>query len=511
MSSVGRSTRPGWVLALVCGAQFMVILDLAIVNVALPSIQADLGASQSDLQWVVIAYGLTLGGFLLLGGRAADLFGRRNVLVAGMVTFALASLGGGLSGSLGLLVAFRALQGLGGAMASPAALSILTSTFAEGAERNKALGVFGAVGGSAASIGVIAGGALTSGPGWEWVFLINVPVGLAFVALVTRFVPQSPPAERGPTDLLGAVSVTAGVMAIVYAINKSVDYDWLSARTLGVLGGGLALLGVFVVAEARAPSPLVPLSMFRRPTLTAANVVAALLWASFFATIFQGTLLMQQVLRYSAIDTGVAWLAATASSLVIAGAIAPHVVGRIGAGVTLVVGQLVMAAGLLHLAQVPADATYWADLFPGFLGIGVGIGFSAMAVQVAAFTGVEEAVSGLAGGMVETAREVGGAVGVAVVATVAIARTEDVVVALGGGPGAEAIALTEGFQRAALVAAGLSVASALAAGILLRRAERSAAGAAAAAAPAAAEPAAAEPAVAGAAADGEPEPALADG
>lgn len=472
MSSPPRPARPGLVLLLVCAAQFMVILDLAIVNVALPSVQADLGASASDLQWVVIAYGLTLGGFLLLGGRMADLLGRRNVLVTGLGVFALASLGAGLSGSLGWLVAFRALQGLGGAMASPAALSILTSTFTEGPERNKALGVFGAVGGTAGSIGVIAGGALTTGPGWEWVFLINVPLGVAFVALVTTFIPQAPRAARTSPDVLGAVSVTAGLMAIVYAINKSVDHDWASATTLGFLAGGVALLGLFVLAESRATSPLVPLAMFRRPTLTAANVVATLLWASFFATIYQGTLFMQQVLGYSAIDTGVAWIAATASSLVVAGAVAPRVIGRIRPGLTLALGQAITAAGLLSLAWAPADAAYWSDLFPGFLGMGLGMGLSAVAVQVAAFTGVEESVSGLAGGMVETAREVGGALGVAIVATVAVSRADDVLAAAGGGAAAQAVALAEGYQRGMLVAAGFSLAAALAAGLLLRRTER---------------------------------------
>jgi EmrB/QacA subfamily drug resistance transporter len=474
MSSVDRPTRPMVILALMSAAQFMVILDLAVVNVAIPSIQADLGLGQSDLQWVVITYGLTLGGFMLLGGRAADLVGRRRVLVAGMVLFATASLTAGLAGSLGLLVASRAVQGLGAALASPAALSIVTTTFAEGPARTKALGVFAAVSGTAASIGVIVSGALTTGPGWEWVFLVNVPIGVVLVALVLAVVPSLPSAERGRADVLGAVSVTAGLIAIVYAINKSPDYGWTSTATLGGLAAGAALLTVFVAAEARSSSPLVPLGIFRRRTLTAANVVAALLWAAFFATIFQGTLFMQQALGYSAIETGVAWLASTVSSLIVAGAVAPRVVGRIGPGATLAVGQGILTAGLLHLSGAPVDAAYWPDLFPGFLAFGLGIGLSAIAVQVAAFTGVEARVSGLVGGLVETAREVGGAVGTAVVATVAVARADDVLAAAGGGADARALALTEGFQQGALVAAGLSLGAALAAALLLRRAERSA-------------------------------------
>ena len=468
MSPARRAPHRGAILALVCGAQFMLILDLAIVNVAIPSMQADLGLDQADLQWVVITYGITLGGFLLLGGRAADLFGRRRTLVGGLALFAAASLSAGLAGSLGQLAASRALQGLGAALAAPAALSILTGTFPEGAARNKALGIFGAVGGSAASIGVIAGGLFTEGPGWEWIFLVNVPIGAALIALVLVFVPASRPEQRSTADLAGALSVTAGLMAIVYAINKSVDRGWTSTTTVGFLAAGAGLLAVFVAVEARSASPLVPLGVFRRGTFTAANVVAALLWAAFFATIFQGTLFFQQTLGYSAVETGAAWLASTMSSLVVAGAVAPRFVGRFGASTSLVVGQVLVAGGLLLLTRAPAGAAYWSDLFPGLLAFGLGLGFSIMAVQVAVFTGVDDSVAGLAGGMIETSREVGGALGIAVVATIAIARTDDV---LASGAGTAA-ALTEGFQRAALVAAALSIGAAVAAGVLLRRAER---------------------------------------
>ena len=483
MSLARRAIRPGVILALVCAAQFMVILDFAVVNVALPSLQADLGVDQSDLQWVVITYGLTFGGFLLLGGRAADLVGRRRVLVAGLALFTAASLGAGLSNGLGSLVAFRAAQGLGAALAAPAALSILANTFAEGEERNKALGIFGAVGGSAAAFGVILSGALSSGPGWEWIFLINVPIGIVLVGCALAYVPDSAPVQRGSADVLGAFSVTAGLMAVVYGINKSVEFGWTSATTLGFLAGGAALLGLFVLAEARASAPILPLGMFRRRTLSTAIVVAALMWASFFATVFEASLFMQQVLRYSAIRTGVAYLAIALTSVVIAAGVAARVVGRFGPAGTLVTGQLFAASGLLMLAQVPSDAAYWPDLFPGFVALGIGVGFSAMAAQVAAFTGVPESVSGLAGGMVETAREIGGALGTAVVATVAIARANEVL-------GPPTVALTEGFQRGALVAAGFNVVAALVAGVVLRRAERVAAITAAPTVEAVAEPAA---------------------
>jgi EmrB/QacA subfamily drug resistance transporter len=464
-----RNGRRSAILALVCGAQFMVVLDIAIVNVALFEIQRDLDVVQSDLQWVVITYGLTLGGFLLLGGRAADLLGRRRVLVAGLTLFTIASLAAGLAGSLWWLVGARAVQGFAAALTAPAALSILTSTFAEGAERNKALGIFGAVGGSAASVGVILSGALTSGPGWPWIFLLNVPVGIVLVTLVLVYVPASPPAATGKADIAGAATVTAGLMAIVYAINKSVDEGWTSGRTVGFIAAGLALLAAFLVIEGKVRSPLLPLDMLRRPTLIVAIVIAALTFGTFFSVIFQASLFMQQALGYSALETGVAYLAMAGTAFVVAGGVAARVVDRRGASTALVVGQLATAGGLLLLARVPADAHYWVDLFPGFVAIGLGIGFSAMAVQVAAFVGVENRVAGLAGGMVETAREVGGALGIAVVATIVVARTDAL---LGGGQTDRVTALTEGYQRGSLVAAGFAVAAAVVAGVFLRRAER---------------------------------------
>jgi EmrB/QacA subfamily drug resistance transporter len=465
------SVKPGAILALMAGVQFMVILDLAVVNVAIPSMQADLGLDQADLQWVVVTYGVTLGGFLLLGGRAADLLGRRRVLVGGLALFSVASLGAGMADSLVQLVVSRAIQGVGAGLAGPASLSIVVATFADGAARTKALGVFAAVGGAAGSIGVIVSGVLTDGPGWEWIFLINVPIGAALVILVFRMVDGTVGQRRGSTDMVGAVTVTAGLMAVVYAINKSIDHGWTSRQTLGFLAVGVALLAAFFMVERSAGSPLVPLAMFRRRTLTTAIIVGALVFGSFFATIFQGTLFMQQGLGYSAISTGLAWLASTASSLVVAGAIAPPIVNRFGAGRSLMLGQAIVAVGLLTLSRVPSDASYWADLFPGFLAFGVGLGFSIMAIQVAAFIGVEDSVAGLAGGMVETAREIGGALGTAVVATIAIARTNDVLSSEGG---SELAALAAGFRRGSLVAAGFSVAAFIAAAMLLRPAERAA-------------------------------------
>jgi MFS family permease len=299
----------------------MVVLDLVVVNVALPSIQADLGLSSSDLEWVVIAYGLTFGGLLLLGGRAADLVGRRTMLGAGLSAFTTASLGAGVSHSLVPLLACRAVQGLGAAMTAPAALSILTSTFAEGAPRNRALGVFGGVAGTAASGGLVVGGLLSGGPGWPWIFFINVPIGAALMVLAFAYIPKSEPAH-GSADVLGAVTVTAGLLAIVFAVSKSVDYGWTSSTTIGVLLSGAVMLGLFVVAERRAPVPLIALSMFRSPTLTSANVITVLVMGSFFGFAFQTTLFLQQVLGYSPTRTGAALIVGAASSVVVAGVIA---------------------------------------------------------------------------------------------------------------------------------------------------------------------------------------------
>jgi len=468
VSERNSGIKPGLVLALMCGVQFMVILDLAVVNVAIPSIQADLGLADADLQWVVVVYGVTLGGFLMLGGRAADLLGRRKVLAAGLALFTAASLGAGLANSLGQLIVSRAAQGVGAALAATAALSIVVATFAEGTARTKALGIFAAVGGTAGTAGVIIGGVLSDGPGWEWIFLVNVPIGIGLIALVMRFIAPGAATRTGSADVAGAVAVTGGLMAIVFAINRSTEVGWRSVQSLGGLIGGVALLAVFVVVEANVQSPLVPLRMFRRRTLVTAIVAAALLSGAFFATIFEGTLFMQRTLGYSAIQTGMAWLAATLSSLVVAGAIAPVVVNRYGPSRSLVLGQIIVAAGALLLSQAAADASYWTDLFPGFLLFGVGLGFSMMAAQVAAFIGVEDAVAGLVGGMVETAREIGGALGTAVVATMVLARANDV----RSSGGAGRLPLTEGFQRGMFVVAGFAAAAALAAAFLLRPAER---------------------------------------
>ena len=418
------NTNKGIVLFLACVAQFMVVLDIAIVNVALPSIQRDLHIGQSTLQWIVIAYGLMLGGFLLFGGRMADLLGRRRVLLAGLTLFSAASLLAGVAGSAGFLIGARALQGFGAALVPPAALSILAVTFKEGAERNRALGLYGATAGVSASVGVIASGLLTEGPGWRWVFFINVPVGVLLIAMAAIFLPADDPDRRGSKrfDVAGAVTVTGGLLLLVYALNRSTDYGWSSGSTLGLLAASIVMLSAFVRIEARSRSPLVPGAAVRNRTLVAANLSAFFLFGAFFAFIFLGSLLMQQVLGYSPTRTGVAWLATTVTSFFAAGIAGAKLVGVVGVRRLLVVGFTLLAIAALLLTRVPAGAHYATDLLPALILAGLAGGISAPAIQIGALSGVPHSMTGLAGGLVETLREIGGGVVVAVVATVLVSR-----------------------------------------------------------------------------------------
>ena len=471
-------TRPGVVLALACAVLFMVVLDLAVVNVALPTMQADLGLDPSELQWVVVAYGIVFGGFLLLGGRSGDLLGYRRVLVTGLVTFTFASAVAGWAPSFGPLVTARAVQGFGAALAAPCALAILTTTFPEGPARNRALGIFGAAGGTAAATGAVVSGILTDGPGWRWIFLVNIPIGVVLVAVVLRDAPRDP--RRRPTgrpDVAGAMTLTVGVMAIVAAVNRSVTAGWASPTTVGLLALGSLCLLVFVLVERRAVAPLVPLSLFRRRTLTAANAVSALVAASFFGVVFQATLFMQQVLGYSALRTGVAYLAVAIVSLVVAAVVAPRVVDRFGVGLVLAVGQGLCGIGMVMLARTPAGGSYVSHLLPAFVVIGVGLGLSETTAHVAAFIGVEPAIAGLAGGLVETSREVGAAVGTAVISSIALGRAATVGATSGSGGVESAAASAAGFELGVLVAALLTAVSAMIALLVLRPAEREAAAA----------------------------------
>jgi len=458
--------RRRWLgLAALCSAFFMVILDVAIVNVALPTIQVDLDFSQRNLQWVVSAYALTFGGLLLLGGRAGDLLGRRRVFMAGIALFAAASLLAGLAWSDVVLIVARAAQGVGAAIMTPAALSILMTTFREGAERNKALGIWGAVGASGGTVGVLLGGILTDTIGWEWIFFLNVPVGLAVMA-VTPVLLRESRAETGQRrfDVAGALSVTAAIGLLVYALVEAESAGWASAQTLGLLGVSAALLALFVVVELRSRAPILPFSIFRIRAVTGSNVAGLALGGAIFGMIFILTLYMQQVLAYSPLETGVAWLAMALTALVSSVA-ASVIVTRVGARIPLAAGLLVGALGLFWLARIPADGHYAQDLLPGLLIFGLGLGTAFVAMSIGALEGVGERDAGLASGLSNTTQQVGGALGVAVLSTLAISRTEDLTASGSALP----VALTEGFQVALYAAAGFAVAGALAVLALVRR------------------------------------------
>ena len=410
--------RKWLILAVVGAAFFMTILDVAIVTVAIPSIQKDLDIAESTVQWTLTAYAITFGGFLLLGGRMSDLLGRRIVFVGGLILFTAASLACGLANSAGFLIGARAVQGIGAAIISPAALSIVTTTFREGADRNKALGIWGALGGSGAAVGVLLGGILTKYLGWEWIFFVNVPVGVIVLALTPRIVPESR-AELGHRqfDALGAVLVTAGNALFVYAISKAPEVGWGTGRTIGLLILSIALIGAFVVWELRGDAPLVPFSIFRIRTLTGANIVGFLLGAVIYANFFVLTLYVQQVLGWSALRTGVTFFA-TAGSAVIWAGVAQALVTRFGPRPIMTLGMVILAISVLGYTHLPVDGHYWPDLLPIYLVFAVGMVFGFVPVTIAAFIGVPGNQAGLASGLMNTSQQIGGAFGVAIASTI---------------------------------------------------------------------------------------------
>jgi EmrB/QacA subfamily drug resistance transporter len=460
---VGFVERKWLALALLCVVQFMVVLDIAIVNVALPSIQVDLGFSQENLQWVISAYALMFGGFLLLGGRAADLLGRRRVFIAGTILFTIASLLAGLAWSEGALMGARALQGLGAAVITPAALSILTTMFAEGKERNAALGAWGGVGAFGAVAGVLLGGILTDLLSWEWIFFVNVPVGLAALVLTPLLLAESRDSRVRGFDLPGAVLVTSGLVALVYAITQASDYGWGSSETIGFFGASAALLAGFLVWEARAAEPLMPFAIFRLRTLTGANVAGLILGTAVFAMFLMLTLYMQQVLGYSPLKTGIAYLAVAGTAIVWSG-VAAQLVNRVGVKPVLVAGMALLTTGLLYFTQVSVGGSYLSELLPGFLLIAIGLGFSFVPISIAALAGVQASEAGLASGLINLSQQIGGALGVAVLSTVAISQTDD---AVAGGT-ALPFALTDGFQAAFVVGAGIALVGVLVALVVVR-------------------------------------------
>jgi EmrB/QacA subfamily drug resistance transporter len=425
-------------------AYFMTIVDLTIVNVSLPTIGVKLHFPESDLQWVVTAYGLTFGGFLLLGGRAADLLGRRRLLITGLAVFSAASLGAGLATSDTFLILMRGLQGFGAAIVLPAALSIVMNMFTEGADRNKALGIWGAVGAMGATVGLLAGGLLTRYAGWQYIFFLNVPIGVIALGLAPKVVPESRlRGQRRRYDPFGAVSVTAALVIFVYAISQAPQVGWSATQTVAMLAAAAVLLVAFLVAETRVQAPLLPLRLFRLSTVAGSNAVGFLLGASFFTYIFIGTLYMQQVLGYSALKSGVAWLTTSVTSVAFAG-LSQKLVTKASAKLVMAFGMAFIGGGVLWATQIPVNGNFWPDLVGPLFVTGVGTAFAFIPVSIGGLAGVTEHDAGVASGLLNTSQQLGGAIGVAVASSIAASRLHTLI----HHGHTTAAALTGGFQWA---------------------------------------------------------------
>jgi EmrB/QacA subfamily drug resistance transporter len=462
----GADRRRWLALAVIVAAQFMVVLDVAIVNVALPSIKTDLGFSQESLQWVITAYAIFFGGALLLGGRLADLLGRRRLFMSGLLLFTVSSLLDGLAWSQGSLIAFRSLQGLGAALLSPAALSILTTTFGEGRERNLALGIWGAASGSGGAAGVLLGGALTSALNWSWIFFINVPTGILLLALTPWLLGESRAAlDHRHFDFAGAASITSGLMLLVYAITRAAQHGWATPTTVGLLAAAGSLILAFLVIEARSTAPLLPMRIFRLRTLAASNVSGLLMSAAIFSQFFLLTLYMQQVLHYSALKTGAAYVALTLTIIVFS-TVSQAMVTRIGIRLVLPAGMAISAAALLLFARLPVQGHYLTDLLPPFVLSGIGLALAFVPMSIGGLTGVREADAGIASGLIVTTQQIGGAIGVAVVTTIATTYTGRFITAHPGSSALGGDALTHGFQIAFYVLAALALLGAVLAAVL---------------------------------------------
>jgi EmrB/QacA subfamily drug resistance transporter len=462
MTGTALDPRRWWALALLCGAFFMVVLDAAVVIVALPSIGADLGFSDHGLQWVLSAYTLTFAGLLLLGGRAADLLGRRRVFMVGLLFFTLASLLCGLAWSPATLIAARAVQGVGAAIMTPTALSIVSTTFEEGAERNTALGIWSLTGAIGATAAWLIGGPLVEGPGWEWIFFINIPIGLAALALSPVLLGESRAAlTKRSYDPAGALMITGALVLLVYAVVEAPDAGWGSLRTILLFAGAASLLAIFAAIESRHPAPLVPLRVLRSRTLVGANAVMLLFGTVAFGTLFILTLYAQQVLGYSAVEFGLGTAVFTVMAAV-GSLVGQAIVLRVGFRAVAAVGMALLGGGSLLLTQVSVGGSYFGDIFLGLIVYGLGFGLAFVTATIAALAGVAGRESGLASGLSNTARYVGAALGVAVVSTVAVSRSEDYLAAHEGAD--PLVVLNEGFQSAfvaCVVLAGIGMALAL--------------------------------------------------
>lgn len=471
---IGRTTGAGGALAhrwrafaLLAVAYFMTIVDLTIVNVALPTIGQKLHFSESNLQWVVTAYGLTFGGFLLLGGRAADMLGRRRLFMVGMAIFTAASFADALAPTDTFLIVMRGIQGLGAALVLPAALSIVMNMFSEGAERNKALGVWGALGATGATVGLLAGGLLTRYAGWPYIFFLNVPIGVAVLVLARRVVPESRlSSTRRRYDPFGALTITGALVMLVYAISQAPQIGWGTTQTLAMLSGSVLFMVAFLIVESRVEAPLLPLRLFRIKTVAGSNAVGFLLTASFYTFVFVGTLYMQQVLGYSALKTGLAWLAASITSVALAG-ISQLLVTRTSAKLVMAFGMTLIGMGILWAAQVPTDGHFWQNLAGPFFVAGAGTAFAFIPVSIGALAGISGPDAGIASGLINTSQQLGGAIGVAVASTVFATRFHSLV----GQGQATSTALTGGFQLALWVCGLTGLVAVPVTFVLIRRRE----------------------------------------
>jgi EmrB/QacA subfamily drug resistance transporter len=454
-------------LAVLSIAYLMVVLDVSVVNVALPAIQTDLGFAPEDLQWVISGYALTFGGFLLLGGRSGDILGRRRMFMIGLALFTLFSLLCGFATSDGMLIAARALQGAAAAVLSPSVFSIVSVTFHEGSERNKALGILGAIAGAGAAIGVLLGGVLTEYVGWEWIFYINAPIGALAFALVPRLVRESKVEGLAHHfDAAGAVAVTASLMILVYALTQAGNVGWGSGRTIGLLIGSGVLMAAFLAIERRSKSPLMPLNFFRHRTPTGSNIIGLGLGTMVFGMFYLLSIYQQQVLGFSALKTGVGYLA-VALTAVVASGVSQALVTRLGVRPVLTAGLTMLAGGLFYFTFISVDGSYSGDLLIGFVLIGIGLGFSFVPISIAALAGIEQHEAGLASGLINTSQQIGGALGVAILTTVATARSDSLLESGEAAPQA----FTSGYSFAFWVAAAFAILSIVATAALIRKQE----------------------------------------
>lgn len=466
---IEKVKHKGLALGVIAAAQFMVILDATIVNVALPAIQQSLGfTTDAQLQWVVTAYALVFGGFLLLGGRLADLFGRRNIFLAGIIIFAVASLLAGVAQNPGMLIVFRALQGLGGALLSPAALSLLLTIFKEGPERNRAMGIWSMVAGGGGAVGLLLGGILTQYVDWRWIFFINVPVAIAVVMAAIKYVPKSLPVEKRPKiDIAGAVTITASLMSLVYALAKAPEAGWSSTSTLSFLAAAIVLMGTFIFNELRVKQPLIDLNIFKRRNVSGTAIIQTLMPAAMFGMFFYISIYLQQVLHYSPTHTGAANLPFTLVLILVAGVLSKKIAG-LNPKVILVTAPLLVAGGLLYFSRLPVDSNYWIDLLPGMVLMAAGMAGVFVTATLVATSGISHKESGLVSGLLNTSQQIGGAIGLAVLTVISTSATKSALEKAHGDPAALTTSLVDGFQHAFIVAALFAVAASVVALIVIK-------------------------------------------